>query len=460
MITRLASQLTIARLKSRSGDAWLDVLAIASFALGTFMALTVAGGVNMFIRWSDTPSLYPDLGDTWGSPAMWLTSYITLALIAAGLLVFPIFSLGASAARLGAQGRSRRLASLRLVGMTAGQTVRIALVETCVQWVVGATIGTVLYFLTVPLWQNVSFLTVPIHWELMVLPAHYLILILALTLLISLASTVLGLQRVRISPLGVAHRATPVVLRMWRVWVLPLAIAALVIFLLTIPSSTDDREMMMRTMSVTGLFLLFILGGLSLVGPVVLRVLAHFGLASGCPSVILAMRRILADPRAAWRNVSALTILCFIVGFLASFPDTDMGFLGEDIFTGSVITASFAFAVSALSTLMNQASSVFDSADQTRALSAMGFPHRVFFRTRLIQVLSPLASTSIVTALLGYALGYLTVASSGVSMSIVSSQALTMVGVILAGIALTIVAVSLCQPLERFVLRNAGRRND
>lgn len=461
MITRLASQLTIARLKTRSGDAWLDVLAVVSFALGCYMALTVSGGVNMFIRWADTPSLYPDLGESMTMTSIRLSSYVTFAFIAAGLLVFPIFSLGASAARLGAQGRSRRLASLRLVGMTSSQTIRIALLETCVQWAVGAVIGTAAYFLALPAWHNVTFLRTNLPWKLMLLPAGYLIAILVLTLLIAVASTVVGLQRVRISPLGVAHRATPVVLRLWRMWLLPLGVLTFGIFLWSAPAANQDYELMIRTMAVTGLFLLVIMGGVSLLGPLVMRAFGHLGLASSRPAVILAMRRILADPRAAWRNVGALTILCFIVGFLASFPrEGEPGILTTDIFTGSIITAWFAFAVSALSTLMNQASAVFDSTEQTRALSAMGFPHKVFSTTRIIQVLSPLLLTSVGTAALGFVLGTSTVRASGLETNFYSNQGLALVAVISVGVALTLIAVALCEPLERYVVRNAGRRND
>ena len=48
--TRLAPRLAVARIKMRSGAAWLDVLAVVSFALSTLIALTVAGAVLLALR--------------------------------------------------------------------------------------------------------------------------------------------------------------------------------------------------------------------------------------------------------------------------------------------------------------------------------------------------------------------------------------------------------------------------
>ena len=143
---RLAPQLTAARLRLRRGDAWLDVLAVLSFALSTVMALTMTGGIWMFSQWNAHPTAHhAALGDEigWGNDGRYLALYLSLAFAAGALLVIPIFSLGASAARLGARGRSERLSSLRLIGVTGGQTVAISLVETMVQWTLGTLEATV-----------------------------------------------------------------------------------------------------------------------------------------------------------------------------------------------------------------------------------------------------------------------------------------------------------------------------
>ena len=167
---KLAPALTAARLKSRKGDAWLDVLAVVSFAISALMALTVAGGIWMFRGWSLHPTA--SMLATAHGERSYLDLYLSLGIFAAALLVIPIFSLGTSATRLGAQARARRLASLSLVGVTSGQTVAMTIVETLVQWIIGTGAGVALYFATLPAWRGVEFLKPPIAPTQMVLPAE------------------------------------------------------------------------------------------------------------------------------------------------------------------------------------------------------------------------------------------------------------------------------------------------
>ncbi|MDO5699899.1 MAG: hypothetical protein Q4P36_00290 [Bowdeniella nasicola] len=42
---------------------------------------------------------------------------------------------------------------------------------------------------------------------------------------------------------------------------------------------------------------------------------------TGNPGRLLAMRRLLAEPKAAWRNVSALAILGLVAAFGFAMPD-------------------------------------------------------------------------------------------------------------------------------------------
>ena len=225
--TRLAPRLAVARIKMRSGAAWLDVLAVVSFALSTLIALTVAGGIWMFKTLNEErpakilQAIGEDRADT-------MLTYYVLSVVAGALLVIPIFALGSSAARLGAQARARRLATLRLIGVTGSQTVRMALIETAAQWLIGAVAGVVLYYATLPAWSNASFFKVSIDTSLMMLPIAAMLGLLAVLLFIAMASTVVGLQKVRISPLGVTRRETPKALKMWRLAVFVAARAVVV----------------------------------------------------------------------------------------------------------------------------------------------------------------------------------------------------------------------------------------
>lgn len=454
---RLAPSLTAARLKSRTGDAWLDLLAVVSFALSTLMALTVAGGVWMFAQWNAHPSSYQiALGDEigWASDGAYLGMYLSLALAAAALLVFPIFSLGASAARLGARGRSQRLASLRLIGVTGGQTVAMSLVETIVQWVLGTLVGIIAYYATLPAWAGVTFLNEKIRPGEMMLPIPLLLAVLALLLLITMLSTVVGLQRVRISPLGVAQRQANPAMKHWRPFAFAAALIAYIIWAQSNPSIASQSFQY----SVMAGMILLMVAAISVVGPWILQIFALPGTRTSSVPRLLGMRRILDDPRAAWRNVNAISLLCFMAGFFALIPleaGESGNFLIEDIFTGVTITLAFGFAVAALSTLMNQAATVFDRAPETSALTQVGFPRKVFLRTRLYQVMGPLLLASLASSALGLGLGVLTS-----TMQPASSGMIRLCVTVGVGIALSAIALSICQPLERHVLDTRGREND
>ena len=456
---QLAPTLTAARLKARTGDAWLDLLAVLSFALSTLMALTVAGGIWMFSQWLNDPSLImPTLIEASGQDAAdfassFLEMYFSMALGAGALLVIPIFSLGASAARLGARGRAQRLSSLRLVGVTGGQTVAMSVVETLVQWVMGTAVGIVAYYATLPLWHQVHFFAQPINTSLMRLPIGLLLGVLALLLIISLLSTAIGLQRVRISPLGVARREANPALKRWRPFAFLAAIVAFIAWTRTDPSFLEAG-----TYSVLAILLLIMVGAISLVGPWILQLLAAPATRTRSVPRLLAMRRILDDPRSAWRTVNAISLLSFIAGFLAPVPaevgQSEMIFM-QDIGTGVLITLGFGFSVAALSTLMNQSSTVFDRAPQTYALSQLGFPRRVFGMTRFIQIMAPLCLATIASASLGLGLGLL---ASAMNMS---TSGIIRLGIILAlGIGLSTAALAACEPLERHVLATKRRQND
>lgn len=454
---RLAPQLTAARLKLRRGDAWLDVLAVLSFALSTVMALTVTGGIWMFSQWNAHPTAHhAALGDEigWGNDGGYLTLYLSLAFAAGALLVIPIFSLGASAARLGARGRSERLSSLRLIGVTGGQTVAISLVETMVQWALGTAVGTIAYYLSLPLWANVTFLEEKIKPSQMMLPVGILVAVLAALLVIAVLSTIIGLQRVRISPLGVARREASPAMRHWRPLAFLAAVSLYIIWATANPGATRDS---VQYIVMAGMILLLV-AGISVVGPWILQLFAYPGTKTRSVPRLLGMRRILDDPRAAWRTVNAISLLCFMAGFFAVIPleSGDSGsFLFQDIFTGVTITLGFGFAVAALSTLMNQSSTVFDRAPETSALSQIGFPRRVFAWTRIYQVMGPLLLASVASAALGLGMGALT-AAVGVS----TSGILRMVITVVLGLALSGVALAICEPLERRVLESRGRAND
>ena len=451
--TRLAPRLAVARIKMRSGAAWLDVLAVVSFALSTFIALTVAGGIWMFKTLNEErpakilQAIGEDRADT-------MLTYYVLSVVAGALLVIPIFALGSSAARLGAQARARRLATLRLIGVTGSQTVRMALIETAAQWLIGAVAGVVLYYATLPAWSNASFFKVSIDTSLMMLPIAAMLGLLAVLLFIAMASTVVGLQKVRISPLGVTRRETPKALKMWRLAVFIVAGFAFAYW----ANTREGSKMETSALVAVGVFVGLFVAAFSLVGPWLLQVAARPLTKTSSVPRLLAVRRLLDDPRAVWRTVGGVALLCFVAGFVSAAPDSanpGSEWALRDIKFGVWITLAFGFAVAAQSSLTNQASLVFERADQTVALSKVGFPFRVFTLSRLHQVLGPLAATSVIGAGLGC---FLIVSYMDETPS--NAAFIQLAGVLGVGFALTLLALLVCTPLERHVLTSSRRRND
>src|SRR5699024_8373403 len=148
----LAPRLAIERLRGARGGAMLDVLSVIAFTVSAFLTLTVAGGTWMFVRRWQHPGA--QIHDATGFDELmldqFLQGYVVLAMVACALLVVPVLNLGAAAARLGAHGRARRLASLRLVGMSGRQVAVMSTIETLVQAAAGTFVGVLLWLASLP----------------------------------------------------------------------------------------------------------------------------------------------------------------------------------------------------------------------------------------------------------------------------------------------------------------------
>lgn len=460
----LAPRLALERLRGARGGATLDLLAIAAFTVSAWLTLTVTGGTWMFVqRWQHPGAdIVARLGMPAGSVGSYLESYVVLATIACALLVLPVLTLGAAAARLGARGRARRLASLRLVGMTGGEVVGMSVVETLVQALIGTVLGAALWLLTLPLWQFVSFHGGPIGPGEMLLPWWLGLAVGAVLLGLAALSTVLGLQQVRISPLGVAMQQTPRRLRAWRVGVFVAAIVAFGFF--SQAFSTRVGLVNLQIYAVMAGMILLVVGAVNLVGPWVLQLLARPGVLTGNVARLIAMRRIVDDPRAAWRNVSAVALLGMIAAFVAMMP-SDREFLGDeparlilaaDMRTGVIITLAIGLLVGATSTLVNQSALVVDRSDEAVALDRAGYPRALFARIRRHHVLAPL----VITLAGSIGVGLLLATPFMALFPFQASGLVVVFATVVAGLALTVGAAEACRPLQRTVLTQAHRRND
>ncbi|MGH8876862.1 MAG: FtsX-like permease family protein [Stackebrandtia sp.] len=247
--------------------------------------------------------------------------YQALMAVATVLMVVPLLVFGGAAARLTVARRDQRLASLRLVGATPGQVVRLTVAEAMITAFIGAVAGTGVYFAAAP-----ALARIPIDgagWRLseMTPGPLWVIAVLAVIPLLVGMSAVIGLRRVVVSPLGVARRHTPPGVRAVRLLVL----AACVIAFLGVAAGVFGN-----LGGLGAIIVLILLGGtflsMNLVGPWVVSVIGRItaGLARR-PSTLLAGRRLIDDPRSAWRTVAGVALTGFVAGFIALLAPPALG---------------------------------------------------------------------------------------------------------------------------------------
>lgn len=468
-LTSLSLQLTRARFATRQGESVLYLASILAYAICSALALTIAGGTQMFFRRFDAPTgILADLLAAEPSFHNILLFYVILAGIACSLLIPSMFSLAASAAVLGARGRERRLAALRLLGVSSGDVTRMSLIDTAIQAGIGCVVGAGVYLATLPLWSNLTMQAMPIEASEMLLPWWLLAAVLLATLTIGLGASWWGLRQVRISPLGVARRATRPALKAWRLAVfVTVAVGALV----AMPMLRLGGQILIWV--ILGAILLTVVWGLGIVAPWLLQLASKALALSPSPSLIWAARRIEANPKATWRTASGIALLAFIGGFIARMPFVFAGTSGQsptaanfaegaawDFTKGALITLAVGLILTATSTLITQASAVLERAEQSRALVKMGAPRGYLSRVTWIETLGPL----LVAILLGSGLGLAMAAPMATLASSVGKEATlgpaVLATVLAAGLALVIAALLATRPLQRQVLEVQQRRND
>ncbi|GAA3425595.1 FtsX-like permease family protein [Streptosporangium sandarakinum] len=241
--------------------------------------------------------------------------YQILGVVASVLMVVPLLVFGGAAARLTVARRDQRLAALRLVGATPGQVVTMTVAEAVITAFCGALLGLVLYGVCSPLLTGIE--VAGGSWFLADLwpgaPAVAGVLV-AVPLLVGL-SAVAGLRRVVVSPLGVARRETPPAMRFIRV-------VALLAALATVPVVGG----MGAGVGIFALSLGLAFGAVNLAGPwVVGRIGRIVARTARGPARLLAGRRLMDDPRSAWRTVSGVAMIGFIAGFIGLLvPDSGL----------------------------------------------------------------------------------------------------------------------------------------
>jgi len=231
----------------------------------------------------------------------WLLLAVVLA------VALPVLVLAATAGRLSAALRERRLANLRLLGMTPAQTRIVAVTEAGVAAAVGAAAGLVAFFLARPALDRLSL--AGRDWTVDALRpqiADYLFV----TVLVPLVVVALAAFPARVNMTAAmskarrADRRRPSWLR-----VVPLVIGVALCGYVISQQSPNDRVIMALF---GGIALLGV--GTILVVPVFVRLVADLMLRlSRGPATTIAARRLQAQPAAVTRVISGLLIGLFLV---------------------------------------------------------------------------------------------------------------------------------------------------
>lgn len=245
-------------------------------------------------------------GDATAEPDVLLS---LLAGVGVVVLLVPSLVLVASASRLTAARRERRLAALRLAGATPAQVTAMVAAETGVAALGGAVIGIavspVLHALaTWVSWGGGTWFAGDFS-----LPWYAMVLVALVVPVLVVGAAVLGLRRVVRTPLMATGGHTPKPLSWTRLAIVPVAIA---LFFWTLTSTNLGNS---ATPVLLSLGLL--MWSPTIVGPWVTSALGGvFTKVWRKPAVLLAGRRLRDDPRAAYR-ASAGVVLAVFAGSMA-----------------------------------------------------------------------------------------------------------------------------------------------
>lgn len=428
-----------------AGSKAVIALPAVAFALVTALLLIVLAGALSFFT-------HAPADDPHGTAA----AYQNLALLALALLVMPTLTLGGSAARLSTRRRDERLSTLRLLGGTPALVAVLTVVESTLVALVGILAGMALYAAALPAVALIPFQGRALGLENLWLAPGVLLLAAASLLLLAAASAAVGLRQVVVSPLGVRTRQKAPTVHWLR---LALGGGAAVVLYLVMTALTASGSAAVMIVLLVGV-LAAGLALLNLMGPFVLKWLAGRALRKAdTPARLLAARTILESPKAAWRQVSALSMTSFIavvagtgLAVLAKTGEGSNSFesnLFNDMRTGVLITVVASFVLVASSAGVNQAAAILDRRELYISLDRLGMPRAVMDAARKRAVMSPVRIVTVGSAVLGAVLLF---PLTGLAAIVAPLSLLIIAGVLACGIALVWAGLAATGPILDKVL--------
>lgn len=364
-----------ARLLRATGPRATDVLSATAFAFATAALLAVLGGVNAFRLRLETGAVDEATG----------SFVLVLSFVAAALLLPAVWTLAQAAVRLAIARRDDRLAALRLAGATRAQVTAMAVLDAVAQALVGVVVGAMLALAVTPGIAQIEFQGLPFTVAELLPPAWVWLAAAGSVVLIALAAALASLQRVHVTPLGVAQRAGAKRLSLWRIAGFGAAVAAYIAVVVL--------DLVPVEMSVSIAFISVLVLAYSLIGPLVIQGVAWL-VAKGAqrPATLLAARRVVNDPRGAFNVVGAMAIAVMAGGFASLAPAMAVGDdpMSRDMATGATLTIAIAAVLGAVLAGIAQSAKVLDQRREHQAMHRMGVDLPVMRGAIVRQVALPL----------------------------------------------------------------------
>ena len=465
----------LARRTLPTSQATLPVLA---FAASAALFLLIAGGIHAFYTWlggdASTATSVEAGSGTKNTAHTLQPLYLMLAWISGFLLLTPLFTLGASAARLSARRRDDRLATLRLLGASTRRLTLYTMLDSVIYAAVGFVLGFIVYLILVLPFGMLRFQNIPLGPENMLLPLPIVLVCGFVSLIIAATSSLFGLSKVTISPLGVRTRSDKPSLGK-RALILGCAllvvgfvgaIASHIMNLAADSMGSNGFVLVLVTTIMFGLPILLTMLAIDLIGGFVVGLYARIRVRTArTPATLLAYRSILESPRAAWRQVSGVAMTTFIAALIGPVlgqlfrestsqarRNVQDDTLLNDMWQGLFLLMFLSYLLVALSALLNQSAAIYERGSLYSSLRMMGTEAAVLKRSRRIVVFGPLLLVSTLSGLLALVLFGL-IARSGVEPRFLLQSLGMIVVAIVLGMGLVFASLAATGPVMERVSR-------
>lgn len=368
------------------------------------------------------------------------------------LMLIPVLVFLGMCARVSAAQRDRRLAAIRLAGGTPGQVRLLAAAETAVPAGAGAGLGLLVFVVVKVLLERQyqvatdrllgsalpagtsyaeALASVPdraLPTDVPLPPLLSLLVLLAVPVLCG-ASAVLALHRVQTTPLGVARRARPT----------PRATGlALIAFGVVLPAVAVPLGVHVLPVLAVGAALVML--GLSACGSwLAARTGAVIAARTGRPALLLAARRLQADPRAQGRALTGVVLAVFVASTAGVLRSVTLQLAPDDAFFRGAynlvdLALLVALVVAAAGLLVAACEAVLAGRRTLASLWAAGVPAATLRTAVLLQALLPAVPALLLAAATGTLAGQVSAVAVG-ELTVPWLRLLVVLAVALAAVA-------------------------